>query len=93
MDPVTVVLGSVLLFAVHLVLVGTLTRYLPGSLRAGAAAEREATVDRDAGTVVCPDCGAENDLGYRYCSDCVGELPGSAVGTASSAAPSRRSIF
>lgn len=28
------------------------------------------------GPVDCPDCGAENDGGYRYCSACAAELPG-----------------
>ena len=92
MDPATVVLGSVLLFAVHLTLAGALRRYLSGSVRIGPDAERTATVDRDAEAAVCPDCGAENDLSYRFCRNCVEELPSSAVETASSAAPSRRGI-
>ena len=33
-------------------------------------------VDDDDGTVECPDCGAANDLGYRFCRSCVSELPG-----------------
>ena len=33
-------------------------------------------VDADDGTVECPDCGAANDLGYRFCRSCVSELPG-----------------
>jgi len=24
----------------------------------------------------CPECGTENELGYRYCRNCVSELPG-----------------
>lgn len=27
-------------------------------------------------TVACPECGAENDPAFRYCRDCVAELPG-----------------
>jgi len=30
-------------------------------------------------TVECLECGTENGLGYRYCRECVAELPG-AVG-------------
>lgn len=29
-----------------------------------------------ADSVACPDCGTENDPGYRYCRACVAELPG-----------------
>ncbi|WP_455429328.1 DUF7577 domain-containing protein [Haloterrigena salifodinae] len=65
---------------------------LSGSARIGPDVERAATVDRDAETVVCLDCGAENDLGDRFCLNCVEALPGSAVRITSSAAPSRRDI-
>ncbi|WP_299333265.1 DUF7577 domain-containing protein [Haloplanus sp.] len=36
---------------------------------------------RSAGSeeVVCPDCGAKNEPGYRYCGRCVSELPGTAA--------------
>ncbi len=37
----------------------------------------EASVDPEAGTVECPACGTDNELGYRYCRDCLAELPGS----------------
>jgi predicted amidophosphoribosyltransferase len=26
--------------------------------------------------VECPNCGEENERGYRYCRQCVSELPG-----------------
>lgn len=45
----------------------------PGADRADEGAE---AVDPDAGTVDCPQCGTENEPGYRYCRSCVCELPG-----------------
>lgn len=33
-------------------------------------------VDPENDTVECPDCGVENEQGYRYCHSCVSELPG-----------------
>ena len=53
----------------------------------------EAAVDRESGTVTCPDCDAENELGYTYCRRCVGELPGEPSRPATGNAPSRRGIF
>jgi hypothetical protein len=35
------------------------------------------------GSVRCPDCGATNEAGYRYCRNCVAELPGSSPYTPS----------
>ncbi|MFB6157874.1 MAG: hypothetical protein ABEJ34_08540 [Haloferacaceae archaeon] len=43
--------------------------------RLGGERAGPAPVDRSAGTVVCPACGATNDVDYRFCRDCVGELP------------------
>lgn len=42
-----------------------------GERSSSSPAESEAT------TVVCEHCGAENDLEYRYCRNCVQELSGS----------------
>ncbi|WP_049926548.1 DUF7577 domain-containing protein [Halopiger goleimassiliensis] len=53
---------------------------------------REAAIDRESGSVVCPDCGAENDLGYTYCRRCVGELPGGANHRRTGGSPARRGI-
>lgn len=43
---------------------------------AGPVADPGRYVDDRAGTVRCPSCRAENDLGYRFCRECLGELPG-----------------
>lgn len=44
-------------------------------------------VDAEAGLVVCPGCGVENDDAYRYCRGCATALP--RVGTSGRAvAPS-----
>jgi hypothetical protein len=32
-------------------------------------------IDAENDVVECPDCGADNELGYRYCRSCVAELP------------------
>lgn len=45
------------------------------------------SVDPVDGIVRCPDCGAENDLGYRYCRACVAELPGAARVARSASSP------
>jgi hypothetical protein len=34
-----------------------------------------AEAERNAATVVCPACGAENDRGFTYCENCAAELP------------------
>lgn len=39
------------------------------------AEDRSAEIDRESGTVVCPDCGATNEIDCRFCRECVGELP------------------
>lgn len=31
--------------------------------------------NRDETVLKCPGCGAENEVGYRYCRSCVAELP------------------
>lgn len=46
-----------------------------------------AGVDPEAGVVECPSCGAENDLGYRFCRACVSELPGAVYPTRSTTTP------
>lgn len=44
-----------------------------GPFQNAATAAARANAD---GAVRCPDCGAENAVGYRFCRRCVTELPG-----------------
>lgn len=55
--------------------------------------ETDAVVDESAEVVSCPSCGAENDLGYRFCRQCVGELPVSSPYPTKSGAPRGRGMF
>lgn len=46
---------------------------------AGAARSVDSveTAEIDGFVITCPECEAENESGYRYCRNCVAELPGS----------------
>ena len=95
MDPVAVLSGSIALATIYIgaVYLVSRSRVDAGSGAADGVRTAADAIDPDAGVVRCPNCGTENELGYRYCADCVGELPG-AVSTASSAVrPSRRGIL
>lgn len=66
-------------FVIHLLAMGLMYRYRNDASRPGGSAsdpERD-LIDREAGVLECPNCAAENELGYRYCRSCVSELPGS----------------
>jgi len=49
---------------------------LEGRTGADRSVGETGVVDPDAGPVECPHCGAQNELGYRYCRSRVGEPPG-----------------
>lgn len=96
MDPKTALYGSIILVTVHLILVALLSLYRSGSSERAettAGPEPAGAVDRDAETVTCPNCGADNELGYRYCARCIDELPGAVTRPPSSVAPGRRELF
>ena len=50
-------------------------------------------IDQESGIVDCLECGAENELGYSYCYNCVGELPGESVLKTSGTSPGQRGIL
>ncbi|MFB6310007.1 MAG: zinc ribbon domain-containing protein [Salinirussus sp.] len=68
---------GLVLVTVLLNLLALRAAYRLGSVAMGGSAldEDSTTADAD-GTVACPECGVENELGYRYCRACVNELPG-----------------
>ena len=43
--------------------------------------------------VDCPECGTTNERGYRYCANCVSELPGGDIIDRIPTAPVGRQIF
>jgi len=43
--------------------------------------------------VDCPECGATNERGYKYCANCVGDLPGGGNGDRMPPAPVGRQMF
>jgi hypothetical protein len=66
-------------FVIHVLAVGMVYRYRNQSSQAARSASRpdDDLIDHEEGTLACPECAAENELGYRYCRSCVAELPGS----------------
>lgn len=57
----------------------------------GAEAPTRRTDDRE--TVRCRQCGTENERAYRFCRNCVAELPGGALGGATTPSPNSRRMF
>lgn len=70
------VYGATILLAV---LYGVMLLYAYRNGRRAAQLFSEEDVEAYVGAdrVECPDCGVANDTGYRYCRQCVSELPGS----------------
>lgn len=62
-------------FVIHLIAIGLMYRDR-GSRTVGSASDPERDlIDHEKGLLECPNCAAENELGYRYCRCCVNELP------------------
>ena len=47
----------------------------------------------DAERVVCDNCGAENETGYRYCRNCVEEIEGGVGALSAGNAPAGRGML
>ena len=96
MEPVAVLSGIIALAAIY---IGVLYLLSWSRVDAGSGASADAVrnaedaIDRDAGVVRCPHCGTENELGYRYCAGCIGELPGAVSTTSTGMQPSQRGIL
>lgn len=94
MVPTAVLYAMLLLGPIYIVVSYLFARYRVAGDGPGVdAAADEDAADRDAGVVTCPNCGAENELGYTYCYNCIAELPGDVSSAPSRASPSRRGIL
>lgn len=78
---VALVLAGVAVNALSAYLAYRVTRSL-GTVAAERAladdTDRSPGVSGDGATVDCRECGTENESSYRYCRECVAELPGAA---------------
>lgn len=70
------VLGLVLSHAVITVMYYWLRRDRASTADDVRLADSVTTASTDKFLATCPECGTENELGYRYCRSCVSELPG-----------------
>lgn len=83
-------LAAVLAIAgLHLLVAWYARRAASRAAPAGAGVAADYVEDEE---VTCPTCGAENELGYRFCRNCIGELPGANPGI-TAAGPSRSGVF
>ncbi|MEF8774403.1 MAG: hypothetical protein V5A23_06250 [Halobacteriales archaeon] len=63
----------------------------PRGVETGGEADVRSRIDANAEAVSCPGCGTENELGYRYCRACVGQLAGADGRAAHGVTSGRRS--
>lgn len=47
----------------------------------------------DGSEVTCPECGTDNERDYRFCGECVAELPGGGQIARRQTSPTGRQIF
>ncbi|MDY6764533.1 MAG: hypothetical protein SV377_02425 [Halobacteria archaeon] len=84
----TVLLGTVVLF-VLMNMVATIYFYTlreeektVGSIEPKTVEESNPKEDTTE-VIECPHCGARNEFGYKYCQNCINELPGSYISSGS----------
>jgi hypothetical protein len=103
---VVLVANLVIVLVAHALLVGGLGTGLGRRLGDGAGrqstdgsgratSEERGTDPQDTGgsdRVTCPNCLTTNEAGYRFCRECLGELPGAGLVDAGRSDPERRPL-
>lgn len=79
----TWLLGFVVAFVILQFLAFLYLQHVRSRLAIGGEGDANPATDSESepvgaadGTVVCEECGAENEAEYRFCAHCVSELPG-----------------
>lgn len=88
----TVTLTVATLLGAQLVVLAFAYRHSRAMTAAGESAI-EGAADAGDGMVSCPECGTENERGYRYCRNCVAELPARTSFEGWSASPVSRGML
>ncbi|MFB6300055.1 MAG: hypothetical protein ABEH65_07325 [Halobacteriales archaeon] len=77
----------------HLLVALLVLRFESGRTTAHARRVETADDETSGDHVTCGECGATNETGYRYCRQCVSELPGMVTASQSTPATAGRELF